>query len=79
VIAGQWFASGSAYYTTASTDGTNWTLRGNSNSPQFPVTALASDGTSFVAVGDGKYAGSTDGLTWSGGALPARAGRDGAT
>jgi hypothetical protein len=73
VIAGQWFAGGSAYYTTASTDATTWTLRGNSTSPQFPVTAIASDGTSFVAVGNGQYAGSTDGLTWTGGTLPVNA------
>lgn len=73
VIAGQWFASGSAYYTTTSTDATTWTLRGNSTSPQFPVNALASDGTSFVAVGNGQFAGSTDGLSWTGGTLPVNA------
>lgn len=73
VIAGQWFAGGSAYYTTVSTDATTWTLRGNSASPQFPVTDIASDGTSFVAVGDGQYAGSTDGLAWTGSTLPVAA------
>jgi hypothetical protein len=73
VIAGQWYNSPVGYYTSTSTDATTWTTRGTSTSPQFPVTAIASDGTSFVAVGDAKYAGSTDGLTWTGGNLPVTA------
>jgi hypothetical protein len=73
VIAGQWYNSPVGYYTSTSTDATTWTTRGTSASPQFAVEAIASDGTSFVAVGDGKYAGSTDGLTWTGGTLPVNA------
>jgi hypothetical protein len=73
VVAGSWYNSPVGYYTSVSTDAATWTTRGTSTSPQFPVTAIASDGTSFVAVGEGKYAGSTDGLTWTGGTLPVNA------
>jgi hypothetical protein len=73
VVAGSWYNSPVGYYTSVSTDATTWTTRGTSTSPQFPVTAIASDGTSFVAVGNGQYAGSTDGLAWTGSTLPVNA------
>jgi hypothetical protein len=70
VLVGTQYNSPAGYYTAISTDAVNWTQRGNSTSPQFAVYEVATNGTAFLAVGDGKYATSSDGLTWTGSTLP---------